>query len=278
MEFNSEEIMPVFLIAFVWAAFLSIIGFTLYSFIKHYFETLFGLEVFLKPVNKAEWLAILEKEFSFYNKLPPKSKKLFLKKLSYFYHGKNFIPKSGIVLDERKKILICASAAQLTFGLPLLKLPHFKDILIYPSSYYNKRTKKNHVGEVNTQGVIVFSWEHIQKGFDNQEDGYNVALHELAHALRFEDYYPNEERHFLKQEDVNQLQRIYDDVKGLAQTQLPTFLNKYAFSNLEEFFAVSVESFFERPVAFKKNMPDLYACMSNLLNQDTFLLEEMNKK
>ena len=49
-------------------------------------------------------------------------------------------------------------------------------------------------------------------------------------------------------------------------------------ANLEEFFAVSVESFFERPVAFKKNMPELYACMCNLLNQDTFLLEEMNKK
>lgn len=278
MEQTTEEIVPLFLIAFVWAGFLSIVGYAVYSFIKHYFETIFGVTVFLKQVNKKKWVEILTNEFSFYNKLPDKSKKVFLKKLSYFYHGKNFIPKSGIVLDERKKVLICAAAAQLTFGLPLLKLPHFKDILIYPSFYYNKRTKQNHVGEVNTQGIIVFSWEHIQKGLDNQEDGYNVALHELAHALRFEDFYPNEERHFLKQTDVDKLQRIYDEVKGLAKTQLPTFLNKYAFTNLEEFFAVSVESFFERPIAFKKNMPELYACMCNLLNQDTFLLEEMNKK
>lgn len=263
---------------FVFIGFsLGIVALVFYKGMGVIYSWLFEAKVYLNNSKDTEWIPILEKEFPFYNKLPAESKKLFLSKANYFYRGKNFIPKSGFHIDERKKLLICASAAQLTFGLPLLKLPHFKDILIYPSSYYNKFTQRKHEGEVNTRGLIVFSWEHIQKGFDNPVDGKNVALHELAHALRFEDFYPNEERNFLSQADVTEFYHLFKKVKQLSNTGLPTFLNSYAFTNLEEFFAVSVESFFERPIEFKSKMPDLYNCMCKLLNQDTFLLENLNK-
>ncbi len=39
--------------------------------------------------------------------------------------------------------------------------------------------------------------------------------------------------------------------------------------NYHEFWAVAVETFFENPVGFKHQLPDLYAAIARLLNQDT---------
>jgi Mlc titration factor MtfA (ptsG expression regulator) len=47
-----------------------------------------------------------------------------------------------------------------------------------------------------------------------------------------------------------------------------TFYSAYGLSNLSEFWAESVELFFERPAQFKEIYPVLYATMVTLLNQD----------
>lgn len=46
------------------------------------------------------------------------------------------------------------------------------------------------------------------------------------------------------------------------------FLDPYAATNYQEFWAVSIETFFERPTAFKRQLPDLYSSLCVLLNQD----------
>ena len=46
------------------------------------------------------------------------------------------------------------------------------------------------------------------------------------------------------------------------------FLRNYASTNIEEFWACSVECFFEAPIEFKKNIPDLYSKMCQVLKQD----------
>ena len=45
-------------------------------------------------------------------------------------------------------------------------------------------------------------------------------------------------------------------------------LGDYASCNYHEFWAVSVEMFFENPLAFKHQLTDLYLAMSRVLNQD----------
>ena len=47
-----------------------------------------------------------------------------------------------------------------------------------------------------------------------------------------------------------------------------SYLRSYAFSNMHEFWAVSVEAFFENPEGLKENMPDLYEALSHVLNQN----------
>ena len=126
------------------------------------------------------------------------------------------------------KILISASAAQLTFGLPRLRLPYFKDILIYPSSYLNRRTGKKEMGDIITEGRIKFSLEHIEKSLDDPFDGYNLLLHELANALRLEDYYVNDERNFLGKENLNDLDLHFTALQEALKNRSITFLDKSA--------------------------------------------------
>jgi len=45
-------------------------------------------------------------------------------------------------------------------------------------------------------------------------------------------------------------------------------LGSYAATNYQEFWAVCVENFFERPSTFKIQLPELYDAICKLLNQD----------
>jgi Mlc titration factor MtfA (ptsG expression regulator) len=43
---------------------------------------------------------------------------------------------------------------------------------------------------------------------------------------------------------------------------------EYASTNQKEFFAVAVEYYFERPLAFRAELPELYAVLCRMLHQD----------
>jgi Mlc titration factor MtfA (ptsG expression regulator) len=46
------------------------------------------------------------------------------------------------------------------------------------------------------------------------------------------------------------------------------FYSAYALKNFQEFWAESIEIFFEKPMQMKTIYPDLYKAISALLNQD----------
>jgi hypothetical protein len=47
--------------------------------------------------------------------------------------------------------------------------------------------------------------------------------------------------------------------------------SRYAMQDFQEFWAESVEIFFEKPLDLFKKYPNLYYAMRNILNQDTVL-------
>ena len=52
------------------------------------------------------------------------------------------------------------------------------------------------------------------------------------------------------------------------------YIRSYAQTNLMEFFAVTVECFFETPVEFHEKHPKIYLSIQKLLAQDPRLLEK----
>ena len=203
---------------------------------------------------------------TYYNKLPDAGKLRFLKRVYYFKKSKQF---HYIDLQEMPEmsVLLSASAVQVTFGLRAYLLPFFKNIYITADAYRTKEIDVLAVGHVSITGIYI-AWKYFLQGFSNNADGVNTALHEMAHALRHQ----NQMKSFgIDKEfhtDFSKYMQQYGPVLIQALIQRRSFLRSYAFTDFEEFWAVSVEAFFELPGELKTYLPGIYTTLCEVLNQD----------
>jgi hypothetical protein len=200
-------------------------------------------------------------------------KRRFEARLISFIIRKKFIPRNFSEVTEEMKIRISASAVQLTFGLPEIYLSHFDYIIIYPDRYYSEINKTYHQGEVNPRyRAIVLSW----KDFDDTSsinDGRNLGLHEMAHALHLENTIRNDEFEFLPEKALKNWDIACKEEIKMIRSGLNTFFRSYAGTDEFEFFASAVEVFFENPTAFQNSKPALYQLLTELLKQDPLALD-----
>lgn len=214
-------------------------------------------------------LAVVRKYFPFHATLPPRSQERFERVTGRFLNDKEWLG-AGIHLEEEMKVMISACAAQLLHGFDeRITLRHFSRIVVHPDAYRAHGKDRMHQGEVNPRaGVIRLSWKHFLAGYARPGDAHNVGLHEMAHALWFEDFIPNHEDGFLDPVLLDEWKILGDQEMAAIRAGKPGLLRAYAATNQEEFFAVAVEYFFEQAKAFREQLPELYAVMSGLLNQD----------
>jgi Mlc titration factor MtfA (ptsG expression regulator) len=203
----------------------------------------------------------------YYDALPEKLKIRFLRRIPYFIRDKTFYGREGLEVTTEMKVLVAASAVQLTLGIENFILEKFHTIIFYPEKYLSTITGKYHVGEANIRGMIVISWSDFERGYSDGHDTYNVGLHEMAHALdldtRSGNYY--DDAFVIRYKRWMQTAEVeFDNM----QNDEAHFLREYAATNMQEFFAVCIEHFFEASAEFKQNLPELYNELSILLNQD----------
>src|SRR5688500_15587097 len=189
---------------------------------------------------------ILQKYFRYYQRLSAGDKARFERKVCNFLYSKRFIPRNMPKVPIEARVLIAASAVQLTFGLPDNYLQHFDKILVYPDEYYSLITRQYHKGEVNPRfGIIVLSWNHFLEGYMNSKDSVNLGLHEMAHALRLENVIRSGDYKFF---DEGLIAKLDDYARSICRNpgSYEHFFRPYASTNEHEFFSVAVENFFER--------------------------------
>lgn len=261
------------------------IAFALYSFslyIKYnlpgssYLKNKIGKHFFNKKLNPA-YQPYIYKYFPILNKLSDDDRLLFESRVQRFINMKTFRGRGEIKqVTPEMKALIAGSAIQITMGYPDVYFSHFRTIIIYPDKYYSRLTGKYHQGEVNQLGVIVLSWNSFMEGFRDPRDGVNLGYHEMAHALKLQDIVANNDYSFFdnntfrefEREAKREMQIVKDNPEGRS------FFREYAATNLNEFFAVSIENFIERPDELKKYNSKLYLLLTKILNFD--LLELSN--
>lgn len=225
---------------------------------------------YLSSRNKA----FLNSNFPFYQKLPAKSKKIFERRVAHFLASKTFIARKMDEVTWEMKVLISASAIQVTFGFPKVNLRFFSNILVFPDTFYSLSNHAYHKGEVNPgKKAIVLSWKAFLEGY-LQKDGRNLGLHEMAHALRLENKVMNGEYNFLNKKVLTEWEERARKTMAEINSGNETFFRDYGGLNNEEFFAVAVENFFERPLIFKQKHPLIYQTLCRLLHQDPTLLEK----
>lgn len=220
--------------------------------------------------------AILKKYCAYYNLLNRRGKVIFEKRVQRFMYSKRFIPRGVDQVTAEMRVLISASAIQLTFGMRKIFLAHFDKILIYMDAYYSNITQKYHLGEVNPRaGIIIISWKSFIAGYANLSDSLNLGIHEMAHAIHFENKIRNEEYEFLDKNALLRLEKITDREMIKINAKQEHFFRRYAGTNEYEFFAVALEYFFEKPVEFRFALPDLYDTLKQLLNQNPIRLYKL---
>lgn len=226
---------------------------------------------FLYRKLKIQYRYVLENKFKFYNTLSDKEKIRFGKRVQKFIDMKDFVPKGELTkVNPEMKVLIAATAIQITYGYPYVYFKHFWRIFVFDNTYFSEQNQTYHKGEVNMKGIIALSWKSFEEGFMNENDGINLAYHEMAHALRLENAIYNSEYNFI---DKNLLMEFTAKAKNeikRIQNGDSVFFRHYASVNHQEFFAVVVENFFERPHEFKLYDEYLYHLTARLLRQDSF--------
>jgi Mlc titration factor MtfA (ptsG expression regulator) len=91
----------------------------------------------------------------------------------------------------------------------------------------------------------------------------------MAHALAYVNFITQteEDKHF-KKEFPNFSKVARPIFTSMQQGGAKNLLGDYAATNYHEFWAVAVEIFFESPVQFRHELPELYEAMACVLNQD----------
>jgi Mlc titration factor MtfA (ptsG expression regulator) len=204
--------------------------------------------------------------FSYFNDLPAESKLKFVKRVHQFKASKKF-HLIGLEQNEDIAILVSASAIQVTFGLKNYMMSYFKDIYVLADAYHMDNDEELYIGHVAPDGIYL-SMKHFLYGYSNKTDNINVAVHEMAHALLYNNFfaqYGNDSHFRLNYEKFSS---STGPILADVITNRRSYLRSYAFSNLHEFWAVSVEAFFENPAGLKGNMPELYEALCRVLNQD----------
>lgn len=205
--------------------------------------------------------------FSYFNDLPQESKRKFIERVHRFRLQKKF-HYIGLEKNEDTAILVSSSAVQVTFGLKNYQLSYFKDIYILADAYHMDNDDELYIGHVAPDGIYL-SWKHFLYGYSYKNDNINVAVHEMAHAVLHNNFfaqYGAADSHFRL--NYEKFSTSTGQILADVITRRRSYLRSYAFSNMHEFWAVSVEAFFENPEGLKENMPDLYDALCKVLNQD----------
>jgi len=214
-----------------------------------------------------EYHRILSKHSPYFRSITAADKEKFILRSRKFISKKIFYIHSPDSFKEMP-VLVSASAIQLSFGLDKYLYPHFKYIHIYPEEFIRIQPVLCFLqGNVSGHSIRL-SWKHFLKGIENNTDGQDVGLHEMAHALYYQTFVT--ERHVDK--DFRDFFDDFNDdgnkVYQVEQALEAGLYSKYAMLNFQEFWAESVEIFFEKPFLLRAKYPDLFDAMKNILNQD----------
>jgi hypothetical protein len=235
-----------------------------------------------RPFPK-EWLALIQRHVVFFHKLPASDRAELLGHVQVFLAEKRFEGCGGFAITDEVRVTIATQACLLLLHRNTDYFPGLLTILVYPLTYMveEKRQLSEHVWEEGTvsrlgetgrrMGSLVLSWGAVKHGAADPTDGKNVVLHEFAHQLDFENHAvdgvpelptPEQQRSW-----TAVMRSEFVSLRAADETGIPTLLNTYGATDPAEFFAVSVEAFFEQPRALHARHPQLYAQLRKYFNQ-----------
>ncbi|MBN2587938.1 MAG: zinc-dependent peptidase [Candidatus Fermentibacteraceae bacterium] len=215
---------------------------------------------------------ILERNVSFYGSLSVQDRKSYETDIAVFLAEHRISGVDDVEITRKVALLVAATAVRLVFRRPEWEFRDFGEILVYPGGFRTDGSYSTDLqgsetaaaGLVHSSGNVILSLPHLLRGFQHDNDGYNVGYHEFAHVLDgyHPDGIPDELSLGAYRPWVQVMQKEFEKVhKGRSM------LRQYAGTNPAEFFACAVEAFFEKPEQMRSRAPELYRQLAVFFNQ-----------
>jgi Mlc titration factor MtfA (ptsG expression regulator) len=207
----------------------------------------------------AGWEPIVARRFPFAAKLGAEKRARFLLHLKVFAFDKDWAGAAGLEVTDEMKVVVSGAAARLSRNLDLNLYDALRTIVIYPSHYKHPEGDSVVLGEAHRWGQVILSWDAVQSGLTNANDGHDTALHEFAHVLDASDGAFDGTPELHHHRDYHAWAKVFSQ-RYFALRARPdkNVLRPYGATNEAEFFAVATEAFFEKPLQLKRKAPDLY--------------------
>lgn len=228
-----------------------------------------------------QWEAILEANVHHYRRIEPQQQARLRDWVRIFVAEKHWTGCGGLDLTDEIRVTIAGNAGLLALGTTDFYFDKVQSLLVYPDDY--RRPDASPEGELVDEeaafhgeawhrGPIVLSWREIRRNIRSRGSGRNLVLHELAHHLDDLDGSmggtpPLENR---RQYDRWQqvMSREYDELVESVQRGWPTLIDSYGATSRAEFFAVTTECFYERPIELYSEHEELYELLAQFYRLD----------
>ena len=223
----------------------------------------------LKSLSPGEENFISE-NFPIYKEFSPAQKAKCNSRIVWFRSKKKFVFYGDIEKKKELKLLLSATAVIMSLGLRQYRMTRsLHRIIVYPTKFYSKINRQHHLGEYNPNlKTIILSADNIWAGFADLMDNRNLAMHEFAHALSFEMNRINSWQGRKFRLGLRRIEKLFYEEDFLVKLAASQYFREYGLTNIQEFFSVAVENYFETPAIFKNDFPELFAELQNMLNMD----------
>src|SRR5438132_6518162 len=231
-----------------------------------------------------EWLKLIQRHVVFFHKLTAGDRAELLGHMQVFLAEKRFEGCGGFAITDEVRVTIAAQACLLLLHRETDYFPHLLTILVYPLSYMVQEDHQvgEHVWESGTvsrlgetgrrMGSLVLAWGGVKHGAADPSDAKNVVLHEFAHQLDYENHAADGMPALATREQqltwAAVMRSEFASLRAADESGIPTLLDTYGAKDPAEFFAVSVEAFFELPRALRARYPKLYEQLRNYFQQE----------
>jgi Mlc titration factor MtfA (ptsG expression regulator) len=221
------------------------------------------------PMPEA-WRRWLEAHIPLYARLDEGARERFDRDVRFYLADQTFEGVDGLDVTDELRLGVAGGVALLLHGRPAWEISTARTVLFYPGRFdedYYETYAASFDGMVHAQGPMILAADAVEQGWAEPYDGSNVVLHELAHLFDFEGSSANGAPSLMGRASAQAWQELVEhEMRRIRQGR--SLLRRYAATNAAEFFAVSVEVFFERPDALYASHRRLFEALVSFFNQD----------
>ena len=210
---------------------------------------------------------ILGKRVSFYKALSSREKRKFEFRVMRFLQNHE-ITTAGTRMNETDLALVGASAVIPVFRFERWRYRGLDEVVVFGPSFDRNFSGTEEEGRVvgllgtgDLDRKMFLCRDALRKGFAQEEDGDNTAIHEFVHLVdKMDGQVDGIPKVIIRRQYVlpwlDLMKRKIGEIEDGKSD-----INQYAAMGNEEFLAVTAEYFFERPEKMKERHPDLHKAL-----------------